>query len=115
MNANIPPGFKMTSATHPADCIAYCDTALNYPDPSNPWQLHGYYTTWWTDTFKPETLAYQGSPASTGNHAPPAYWHRGGANVTFFDGHSTWMREKKIRTPQSGDQRRWTLWWVLAP
>lgn len=115
MNANIPPNFRMSTATHPTDAIAYCDTALNYPDPASPWQLHGYYTTWWTDTFRPEALAYSGTPAAAGNHAPPAYWHRGGANVTFFDGHSAWMREKKIRTPPPGNQKNWTIWWVLAP
>jgi prepilin-type N-terminal cleavage/methylation domain-containing protein/prepilin-type processing-associated H-X9-DG protein len=106
---------QLTSATRPSDSIAYCDTALKYPDVKNPWQLHGYYTTWWTDTFGPEKLAYPGTSAVTGNHAPPAYWHHGGANVTFFDGHITWMREKNVRTPPTGDQRLWALWWVTAP
>jgi prepilin-type N-terminal cleavage/methylation domain-containing protein/prepilin-type processing-associated H-X9-DG protein len=115
MNANIAPAFKMTSATRPSDSIAYCDTALQYPDVKNPFQLHGYYTTWWTDTFGSEKLALRGSPAADGNHAPPAYWHHGGANVTFFDGHNAWMREKKVRTPPPGDQRNWALWWVMAP
>lgn len=115
MNANLSPDFAMVSATHPSESIAYCDTALKYPDPKNPWQLHGYYTTWWTDTFASEKLALRGSPAADGNHAPPAYWHHGVANVTFFDGHNAWMREKKVRTPPPGDQRNWALWWVMAP
>ena len=115
MNANLSPDFAMVSATHPSESIAFCDTALKYPDAKNPWQLHGYYTTWWTDTFGPEKLALRGSPAADGNHAPPAYWHRGGANVTFFDGHNAWMRQKNVRTPPLGDQRNWALWWVMAP
>ena len=115
MNANLNSGFAMASATHPSESIAFCDTALKYPDPKNPWQLHGYYTTWWTDTLGPDKLAVRGSPAAEGNHAPPAYWHRGGANVTYFDGHNAWIREKIVRTPPEGDQRNWALWWVMAP
>ncbi len=114
MNANLSPDFAMVAARHPSETIAYCDTALKYPQ-KNPFDLHGYYTTWWTDTFGSEKLALPGSPAATGNHAPPAYWHRGGANVTFFDGHNAWVREKNVRTPPPGDQRNWPLWFVMAP
>jgi len=71
MNANLSPDFAMISPTHPSESIAFCDTALKYPDPKNPWQLHGYYTTWWTDTFGPEKLALRGSSAADRNHAPP--------------------------------------------
>ena len=62
-----------------------------------------------------EKLAPATSPAKAGNHAPPAFWHSGGANVTFLDGHAKWMREEAIRTPPAGDQRNWRLWWATAP
>ena len=57
-------------------------------------KLAGVIATWWTDTFVPEKLAPPTSPAKSGNHAPPAFWHSGGANVTFLDGHAKWMREE---------------------
>jgi prepilin-type N-terminal cleavage/methylation domain-containing protein/prepilin-type processing-associated H-X9-DG protein len=115
MNSAISTNFGLASATYPADTIAFCDTALKYPQGKSPWQLYGYYTTWWTDTFQPEKLAPKDSPAFTGNHAPPAFWHSGGANVTFLDGHVKWLKEETIRTPPAGDQRTWRLWWATAP
>jgi prepilin-type N-terminal cleavage/methylation domain-containing protein/prepilin-type processing-associated H-X9-DG protein len=115
MNSNISTNFALAAATHPSESIAFCDTALKYPQGNSPWQLHGYYTTWWTDTFKAEKLAARDTPAASGNHAPPAFWHSGGANVTFLDGHAKWLKEETIRTPPPGDQRSWRLWWVTAP
>jgi prepilin-type N-terminal cleavage/methylation domain-containing protein/prepilin-type processing-associated H-X9-DG protein len=115
MNSNISTNFGLASATYPAETIAFCDTALKYPGGKSPWQLYGYYTTWWTDTFQVEKLAAKDTPAATGNHAPPAFWHSGGANVTFLDGHAKWLREETIRTPPPGDQKSWRLWWVTAP
>jgi prepilin-type N-terminal cleavage/methylation domain-containing protein/prepilin-type processing-associated H-X9-DG protein len=115
MNSSIAWDWSLAAATHPAESIAFCDTALKYPGGKSPYQLYGYYTTWWTDTFQAEKLAPVTSPAKTGNHAPPAFWHSGGANVTFLDGHAKWMREEAVRTPPDGDQRNWRLWWVTAP
>jgi prepilin-type N-terminal cleavage/methylation domain-containing protein/prepilin-type processing-associated H-X9-DG protein len=115
MNSNISTNFALASATHPSETIAFCDTALKYPNGNSPNQLYGYYTAWWTDTFKVEKLAARDTPAFAGNHAPPAFWHSGGANVTFLDGHVKWMREEAVRTPPADDQRNWRLWWVTAP
>jgi prepilin-type N-terminal cleavage/methylation domain-containing protein/prepilin-type processing-associated H-X9-DG protein len=114
MNSAISTNFGLANATYPADTIAFCDTALKYPT-ANQYQLYGYYTTWWTDTFQKEKLAPRDSPAFTGNHAPPAFWHSGGANVTFLDGHAKWLMVETIRTPRAGDQRLWRLWWATAP
>jgi len=115
MNSSIAWNWTLASSTYPAETIAFCDTALKYPGGKSPWQLYGYYTTWWTDTFVPEKLAPPTSPAYSGNHAPPAFWHSGGANVTFLDGHAKWMREEAVRTPPAGDERNWRLWWATAP
>ncbi len=114
MNSSISLRFVMASATYPAETIGFCDTALRYPT-KNQYELFGYYTTWWAGTFQNEKLAPADSPAKVGNYAPPAYWHSGGANISFLDGHARWMREEAVRTPPAGDQRNWRLWWVTAP
>jgi prepilin-type N-terminal cleavage/methylation domain-containing protein/prepilin-type processing-associated H-X9-DG protein len=115
MNSGIAWNWSFASATYPAETIGFCDTALEYPGGKSPYQLYGYYTTWWTDTFVADRLTPGNSPAFSGNHAPPAFWHSGGANVTFLDGHSKWLREETVRTPPAGDERNWRLWWPTAP
>jgi prepilin-type N-terminal cleavage/methylation domain-containing protein/prepilin-type processing-associated H-X9-DG protein len=114
-NACVPDfGFSMAAVQEPANSIVFCDARLQYPT-ANSLDLYGYYLVWWRGTFQNEPLC-PGTQAGGGNYAPPAYWHSGGGNVTFFDGHVKWMREEAIRNPPAQYQsnlRDWKLWFAL--
>jgi prepilin-type processing-associated H-X9-DG protein len=115
MNACLPTnGVAMASIFEPANSIAFADARLQYPNP-NALDLYGYYLVWWRGTFQNEPLC-PGTQAGSGNYAPPAYWHSGGGNLTFFDGHVKWMREDAIRNPPpqfQSDLRQWRLWFAM--
>jgi prepilin-type processing-associated H-X9-DG protein len=54
--------------------------------------------------------------AYEGNFAPVAYWHSGGSNVGFFDGHVKRLKESTIRTPPAqyaDDLSKWKLWFAF--
>jgi prepilin-type N-terminal cleavage/methylation domain-containing protein/prepilin-type processing-associated H-X9-DG protein len=116
-NACLPSsGFSLAQVSQPADSIAFADCRLDYPKPTTrPLDDYGYYLVWWRGTFQNEPLC-PGTNAGSGNYAPPTFWHSGGANVTYFDGHAKWMREEAMRrlpAQHVANPRTWKLWWAL--
>lgn len=116
-NACVPDrGFSLAQVSQPADSIAFADCRLLYPPGSNrPLDNFGYYLVWWRGTFQSEPFC-AGTQAGGGNYAPPAFWHSGGANATFFDGHVKWMKEQTMRSlpaQYQSNPRGWKLWWAL--
>lgn len=113
-NACLPGnGIAMATIIEPASTVEFADARLQYPS-ANALDLYGYYLVWWRGTFQNEPLC-PGTQAGVGNYAPPAYWHSGGGNLTFFDGHVKWMREEAIRTPPgqyAANLRQWRLWFA---
>jgi prepilin-type processing-associated H-X9-DG protein len=107
-------GLAMACVTAPTESIALCDARLKYPR-ANPMDDYGYHLVWYLSTLGRERLC-QNTQAGTGNYGVPAAWHNGGATVTFFDGHSRWLKEETIRTPPAQYQRdlkQWKLWFAL--
>jgi prepilin-type processing-associated H-X9-DG protein len=115
-NSCVPDqGFSMAQVSQPADSIAFCDARLDYPSKPNALDNWGYYLVWWRGTFQSERLC-PGTQAGYGNYAPPALWHSGGANATFFDGHAKWIHERNLRSlpaQYQANPTQWKLWWAL--
>ncbi len=111
-------GWSMAGVTEPAGSILYSDARLQYTTP-NSLDLYGYYLVWWRDSLSGNEQNYcAGTQAVAygGNFAPVAYWHSGGANVGFFDGHVKWMRETALRTPPAeyaDNLSKWKLWFAF--
>jgi prepilin-type N-terminal cleavage/methylation domain-containing protein/prepilin-type processing-associated H-X9-DG protein len=115
-NACLPDfGFPMAQVSAPADSIAMSDTRLEYlKTPPNPLQDHGYYLVFYKVPFGDKLCPK--TQAASGNYALPTYWHSGGGNVTFFDGHAKWMREQALsQLPGQFEAapRQWKLWYAL--
>ncbi len=114
-NACLPDqGISLAAIAEPASTVEFADARLQYPSP-NSLDLYGYYLVWWRGTFQNEPLC-PSTQAGVGNYAPPAYWHSGGGNLTFFDGHVKWMKEQAIRNPPAqysgANLRQWRLWFA---
>jgi prepilin-type N-terminal cleavage/methylation domain-containing protein/prepilin-type processing-associated H-X9-DG protein len=116
-------GISINTVNHPAETILFADCQIRIE--GHPENLFGYYLTWYPSTTlkDPECCKLGGGKSvnnlgwncCTANYATIAFFHNGGANAIYYDGHAKWSRAEVLQTPPAGGLLNWRLWWPEAP